>query len=82
VPETAESETAAEVDDELYDRAVRIVLESRQASVSLLQRRLRIGYARAARLIDAMEAGGIVGPYEGTKPREVRMTLEEWVQRR
>ena len=66
--------------DELFDRAVRIVLEAKQASVSLLQRRLRIGYTRAARLIDAMEAKGIVGPYEGSKPREVLMTLEQYEQ--
>ena len=66
--------------DELFDRAVRIVLEAKQASVSLLQRRLRIGYTRAARLIDAMEARGIVGPYEGSKPREVLMTLEQYEQ--
>jgi S-DNA-T family DNA segregation ATPase FtsK/SpoIIIE len=57
--------------DELFDQAVQIVLEAKQASVSLLQRRMRIGYARAARLIDQMEARGIVGPYEGSKPREV-----------
>jgi S-DNA-T family DNA segregation ATPase FtsK/SpoIIIE len=57
--------------DELFDQAVQIVVEAKQASVSLLQRRMRIGYARAARLIDQMEARGIVGPYEGSKPREV-----------
>lgn len=60
--------------DELFDQAVQIVLEAKQASVSLLQRRMRIGYARAARLIDQMEARGIVGPYEGSKPREVLIT--------
>ena len=47
------------------------MIEAKQASVSLLQRRMRIGYTRAARLIDPMEARGIVGPYEGSKPREV-----------
>ena len=47
-----------------------------------LQRRMRIGYTRAARLIDAMEANGIVGPYEGSKPREVLMTMEQYEQRR
>jgi len=57
--------------DELFDQAVQIVVEAKQASVSLLQRRMRIGYARAARLIDQMEARGIVGPCEGSKPREV-----------
>jgi len=57
--------------DELFDQAVQIVVEAKQASVSLLQRRMRVGYTRAARLIDQMEAKGIVGPYEGSKPREV-----------
>jgi S-DNA-T family DNA segregation ATPase FtsK/SpoIIIE len=64
--------------DELYDQAAQIVLEAKQASVSLLQRRLRIGYTRAARLIDYMEASGVIGPYEGSKPREVLMTFEQF----
>lgn len=63
-------------EDELFEQAAQIVLEAKQASVSLLQRRMRIGYTRAARLIDYMEAKGIVGPYEGSKPREVLTTLE------
>lgn len=67
-----------EVLDELYDQAVQIVLEAKQASVSLLQRRMRVGYTRAARLIDSMEARGIVGPYEGSKPREVLMSIEQY----
>jgi S-DNA-T family DNA segregation ATPase FtsK/SpoIIIE len=57
--------------DELYDDAVRMVAEMQTASVSLLQRRFRIGYSRAARLIDEMESNGVVGPYEGSKPRTV-----------
>ncbi|MBB6735487.1 DNA translocase FtsK [Cohnella zeiphila] len=77
VGEEAESESD-EILDELFDQAVGIVLEAKQASVSLLQRRMRIGYTRAARLIDSMEARGIVGPYEGSKPREVLMTLEQF----
>lgn len=64
--------------DELFDQAVQIVVEAKQASVSLLQRRLRIGYTRAARLIDQLEAKSIIGPYEGSKPREVLMTLEQF----
>lgn len=60
-----------EVEDELYNEAVELVLEMQTASVSMLQRRFRIGYTRAARLIDEMEARGIVGPYEGSKPRAV-----------
>ena len=57
--------------DELYDEAVQLVLEMQTASVSLLQRRFRIGYSRAARIVDQMEARGIVGPSEGSKPRQV-----------
>ncbi len=59
------------IEDELFDDAVRLVIESGQASISMLQRRFRIGYSRAARLIDAMELKGIVGPHQGSKPREV-----------
>ncbi|EIJ81441.1 DNA translocase FtsK [Bacillus methanolicus PB1] len=65
------TENTAEVDDELYNQAVELVIEMQTASVSMLQRRFRIGYTRAARLIDEMEARGVVGPYEGSKPREV-----------
>lgn len=64
-------EATGEVDDDLYDEAVELILEMQTASVSMLQRRFRIGYTRAARLIDEMEARGIVGPYEGSKPRAV-----------
>ena len=64
-------DTKQEVEDELYDEAVQLVVEMQTASVSMLQRRFRVGYTRAARLIDAMEMNGVVGPYEGSKPREV-----------
>lgn len=64
--------------DELFAEAVRILIESGQASISMLQRRLRIGYARAARLIDMMEERGIVGKYEGSKPRAILMTMEQY----
>ncbi|MFD1037927.1 DNA translocase FtsK [Virgibacillus byunsanensis] len=70
IPEET-SEVKSEVDDELYDDAVQLITEMNSASVSMLQRRFRIGYTRAARLIDAMEDRGIVGPYEGSKPRTV-----------
>ncbi len=83
VPEVEEStDQPDEMLDELYDQAVQIILEAKQASVSLLQRRMRIGYTRAARLIDSMEARGVVGPYEGSKPREVLLTMEAWEQNR
>ncbi len=83
VPEVddTESDTPDEMLDELFDQAVQIIIEAKQASVSLLQRRMRVGYTRAARLIDTMEAKGIVGPYEGSKPREVLMTMEQYQQR-
>ena len=74
---TAESEAA---DDEMFDRAVEVVIESGQASTSMLLRRVGLGYARAARLIDYMEQRGIVGPYQGSKPRKVLMTKEEWLE--
>lgn len=63
--------------DELFEEAVRVVLETRQASTSNLQRRLRLGYTRAARIIDQMEAEGIVGPQQGAKPREIYMQPED-----
>ena len=55
-----------------------VILETNQASVSLLQRRLKLGYARAARLVDQMEEKGIVGPFEGSKPRQLLITKEQW----
>ncbi|WP_277679905.1 FtsK/SpoIIIE family DNA translocase [Gracilibacillus dipsosauri] len=75
IPE--DNEVMEEVDDELYEDAVQLVIEMQSASVSMLQRRFRIGYTRAARLIDAMEDRGIVGPYEGSKPRKVLITNVE-----
>lgn len=79
VPQVEEKQDEQnEFEDELYEQAVQIILEAKQASVSLLQRRMRVGYTRAARLIDTMEARGIVGPYEGSKPREVLVSLEQY----
>ena len=65
--------------DEYYDDAVKLVIETNQASVSILQRRMRLGYTRAARLIDMMEQTGIVGPYCGSKPREILIDREQWL---
>ena len=65
-------------DDDLYDQSVEIVLANERGSVSLLQRRLGIGYGRAARLIDQMAEDGIVGNYAGSQARECLLTLEEW----
>ncbi|MCM8780934.1 MAG: DNA translocase FtsK [Candidatus Omnitrophica bacterium] len=66
--------------DELYDEAVRIIMETNQASVSILQRRLRLGYTRAARIIDMMEQEGLVGPFEGSKPRKILVDREMWLK--
>jgi len=70
IPDEIVEKTGA-VEDELYEEAVELITEMQTASVSMLQRRFRIGYTRAARLIDEMEARGVVGPYEGSKPRTV-----------
>src|SRR4029079_17775531 len=64
--------------DDLFDDAVRVVLETKRGSVSLLQRRLTIGYSRASRLIEAMAAAGIVGDYKGSHAREANITVEQW----
>ena len=64
--------------DELIDEAAEVVVETGQASVSMLQRRLKLGYARAARLVDQLEEKGIVGPFEGSKPRQLMITKEQW----
>jgi S-DNA-T family DNA segregation ATPase FtsK/SpoIIIE len=69
----------ADQKDELYGEAVKLVIETNQASVSILQRRMRLGYTRAARLIDMMEQDGIVGPYCGSKPRDILVDREEWL---
>jgi S-DNA-T family DNA segregation ATPase FtsK/SpoIIIE len=69
--ESAATESRPEDTDEHYDRALAIVAESRNASISYLQRRLKVGYNRAARMIEQMEEEGVVGPQEGTKPRDV-----------
>lgn len=67
-------------EDELFDQAKEVVIQAGKASASLLQRRLRVGYARAARLLDSLEENGIVGPQEGSKPREVFVSMEEMQQ--
>ncbi len=82
VQKTAEPEqeaTAEELDgDNMLPAAVDVILETGQASVSMLQRRLKLGYARAARIVDEMEEKGIVGPFAGSKPREILITKEQW----
>ena len=73
----------AELDgDEMLPAAVDVILETGQASVSMLQRRLKLGYARAARIVDEMEEKGIVGPFQGSKPRSILITKEQWELRK
>lgn len=83
--ETGKSSDSAEdgdgTGDPMMDEAIKCVVEAGQASTSLLQRRLRLGYARAGRLIDEMEQMGIVGPHEGSKPRQVLMTYAQWLEK-
>jgi len=67
--------------DEVYDESVRLVLQGRQASVSMIQRKMGLGYTRAARLIDMMEEEGIVGPYQGSKPRDILVENPEEIQK-
>jgi len=74
-------ETEEEEEDELFNDAVSIIINSKQASISILQRKLRIGYTRAARLIDVMEKKGIVGPYDGRNPRKILISNEEYLDK-
>ena len=78
----ASVEGSADEADELLPAAIEIVVETGMASVSMLQRRLKLGYSRAARLVDQMEERGIVGQFEGSKPRQVLISKEEWNQRK
>lgn len=81
--QTEEKSTSPDTErDELYDEAVDAVVNTGMASVSMLQRRLKLGYSRAARLVDQMEEDGVVGPFKGSKPREVLMSKEAWQERR
>ncbi|MGD1043581.1 MAG: DNA translocase FtsK 4TM domain-containing protein [Sedimentisphaerales bacterium] len=75
-------DTTDMIADELFDDAVRIVLDSKRGSVSLLQRRLGVGYARASRMIEQMAALGVLGEYKGSQAREVMMGVEDWEQLR
>ncbi len=68
--------------DSKMEEAIKIVIEAGQASTSMIQRRLKVGYARAGRMIDDMENLGVVGPHQGSKPRDVLMTYNEWLEKR
>ena len=74
----APEQNAADEADELLPAAIDVVMETGQASVSMLQRRLKLGYSRAARIVDEMETRGIVGQFEGSKPRQLLITKEQW----
>lgn len=73
-------EIEEEEEDELFNEAVSIIINNKQASISILQRKLRIGYTRAARLIDLMEKEGIVGPYDGRNPRKILLSKDEYLE--
>ena len=66
--------------DEMLPKAIEVVIENQSASTTLLQRKLKLGYARAARIIDDLEASGIIGPYEGAKPRKVLVSKQQWYE--
>lgn len=79
---SAGSEPEPGSDEDILERAIEVVVEAGQASTSSLQRRLKLGYARAARTMDELEEMGIIGPYEGAKPRKVLMTKEQLAERK
>ena len=66
--------------DPMFKQAVEVVIDAGQASTSLLQRRCKLGYARAARIMDEMEQKGVIGPYEGAKPRAVLISRQQWLE--
>ncbi len=74
----AESDPEERAEDPMLNEAIKVVVESGKASTSMLQLKLRLGYARAGRLIEIMEGMGIIGPYEGSKPRKVLITKQQW----
>ena len=77
-PNTSSSLGGTDEEDDLYEEAVETVIQAKKASASLLQRKLRVGYARAARLLDMMEAEGVVGPADGSKPRDILVNTESY----
>ena len=72
--------SGGDYEDEMFPKAVEVVVEAGMASTTLLQRKLKLGYARAARIVDKLEKIGVVGPYEGSKPRKVLITRQEYLE--
>ncbi|MDR0974718.1 MAG: DNA translocase FtsK [Ruminococcus sp.] len=79
---SSDSNSEEITDGDLFDRATEVLIDAGQASVSYLQRKLKLGYARAARIMDDLEEAGVVGPYEGAKPRSVLISREQWLQKK
>ena len=75
-----DGDDSSEGGDEMLPKAIEVVVENQMASTTLLQRKLKLGYARAARLMDALEEKGIVGPFEGSKPRKVLISKQQWME--
>jgi len=80
--ESLKEEDEQEEEDELFEDAVDTIINNNQASISILQRKLRIGYTRAARLIDMMEKKGMVGPYDGRSPRKILLSKDDYLSRK
>ena len=78
--EAMEKHAIQDGNDPMLKQAVEVVIDAGQASTSLLQRRCKLGYARAARIMDEMEEKGIIGPYEGAKPRAVLISRQQWLE--
>ena len=76
----ASSDDGESSGDEMLPKAIEVVVEAQMASTTLLQRKLKLGYARAARIVDELEQRGIVGPFEGAKPRKVLISKQQWME--
>ena len=82
ITSTAKIDADTENEDEFFDSAVELVIQKQKASTSMLQRQFRIGYNRAARLMEALEQQGIVGQEEGSRPRKVLLTKQQWEEKK
>ena len=79
-PAASEDSGDSDSSDEMLPKAIEVIVENQMASTTLLQRKLKLGYARAARLMDALEEKGVVGPFEGSKPRKVLISKQQWME--